>query len=96
MEQQHGVEIADAAFDIAEHLPEAGPIVDTQSAPAFVTIGPNELHAMVVRISEDGSGLFAEGLSLGLGRGTEIARGETLRGQPSRRRYGFQVRMTGH
>ena len=68
IEHQQGVEIARPAFDIAEHLLEAGSTPIPQTAPALVAIDPNELHAMVARIRDNGFELLAERISLELRR----------------------------
>ena len=88
--------ITGAAFDIAEHLREAGPAFDPQTAAALVAIDSHELHAAVPCVADDGFELFAERLSLKLRRGAEIARNRTLRGPLSRLCDSFQVRMVGH
>ncbi len=81
IEEQDGPEIARPAFDVAEQLPEAGTVVDTQAAPALVAVDSYELHAAVARVPEDRFKLLAEGVSFELGGGVHIARYRVLRGQ---------------
>ena len=68
IEHQKGVEIACAAFDIAEHLLEGGSAAIPQTAPALVAIDPNELHVMVACIRHNGFELLAELIALELRR----------------------------
>jgi len=68
IEHQEGVKIVRPAFDIAEHLLESGSAAIPQTAPAFVAIDPNELHAVVASIRDDGVDLLAERIALELRR----------------------------
>lgn len=86
IEEEGGVEVAGAALDIAEHLPESGWNVDPQAAAALVAIDPDQLHAAVARVSNDGFELFAQRVRLELRRGAEIAGHGTPRRQQFRPR----------